>query len=61
VPSGEAVAIADLKRRLKEQQAERASRSEKLDAATAEARPIQQRLQAIEAELSDLRQKKLTP
>ena len=61
VPSGDAVAIADLKRRLKEQQAERASRSEKLDQAIAEARPIQQRLQAIEHELADLRQKKLTP
>jgi predicted nuclease with TOPRIM domain len=61
LPSGDAVAIGDLKRRLKEQQAEKASRSEKLDQAIAEARPIQQRLQAIEHELADLRQKKLTP
>jgi hypothetical protein len=61
LPSGDAVAIGDLKRRLKEQQAEKASRSERLDAAIAEARPIQQRLQAIEAELADLRQRKLLP
>jgi chromosome segregation ATPase len=61
LPSGDAVAIGDLKRRLAEQKTEKANRAEKLDAATSEARPIQQRLQAIEAELADLRQKKLTP
>ena len=61
LPSGDAVAIADLKRRLAEQKTEKANRAEKLDQAIAEARPIQQRLQAIEAELSDLRQRKLLP
>ncbi len=61
VPSGDAVAIGDTRRRLAEQKTEKASRAEKLDQAIAEARPIQQRLQAIEAELSELRQRKLTP